>query len=203
MKESTRIAFSRVIAALISLTISFFSCYYVLDDIFIPSLVMNWGRLCFRLFIGYLLFLTFEWIQNRSMTRHKFLTIFYVYTILVIALLLSREPLRASIPLYNFSLGVFEDVSPIIPFVNIFIYVPIGFMFLDLLKGKWIWGMLPSITMVFIIELTQALLRVGKFDVNDIVLNILGICIGFFSYHLLKKHILCRFSVKSLLSQEP
>lgn len=195
MTESHRLVFSRIIAAFISLIISFLSCYYVLDDMFIPSVVTDIGRLGFRFFVGYMLFLTLEWIQNRSMTKRKTRILYFLYTIMIISLLLSREKMQDSVVLYNFHFGLFKDASPVIPFINVIMYAPIGFISFDIAKAKRVFGVFASVSMVIVVELVQGLLRVGKFDVNDIILNISGVIIGCLAYHMLSKHITDHFGI--------
>lgn len=66
---------------------------------------------------------------------------------------------------------------------NIFLLVPIGLL-LPLVYPAVTWKKSLAITIVsgLIIELTQALLMVGIFDIDDVILNALGVMIGYFSY---------------------
>jgi len=72
---------------------------------------------------------------------------------------------------------------------NIFMFVPIGFF----LPHKWRtfrkFGIF-IITALFIdltIELTQYFLKLGWFDVDDIILNVLGMAAGYLVYRILAR----------------
>ena len=63
---------------------------------------------------------------------------------------------------------------------NIGLFVPIGFM-VPFLRSKISWPGIGFLAFIsgFSIELTQALFRLGIFDVDDLLLNGLGVLTGF------------------------
>lgn len=74
---------------------------------------------------------------------------------------------------------------------NIIIFVPLG-LFLPILIGKFrkdiIALLLVSFIISFIFELVQLLFPIfGSFDVDDLLLNILGALIGYFAFRLSRK----------------
>ncbi len=71
---------------------------------------------------------------------------------------------------------------------NIILLVPIGFL-LPLLFPKigWKKSLAIAVASGLIIETTQTLLRVGIFDIDDVILNALGVMIGYFAYMFLSK----------------
>ncbi len=66
---------------------------------------------------------------------------------------------------------------------NIALFIPMG-VFLPILWPKartWSWGqfLLHAVLLVAAIELVQLLLMCGQGDVDDIILNVSGMCLGF------------------------
>lgn len=63
---------------------------------------------------------------------------------------------------------------------NIGLFVPIGFM-VPFLRPKISWPGIGFLAFIsgFSIELTQALFRLGIFDVDDLLLNSLGVLLGY------------------------
>jgi glycopeptide antibiotics resistance protein len=66
---------------------------------------------------------------------------------------------------------------------NIFLLIPIGFLIpLVFSKISWKQIFVVSIFSSFIIEGTQAILHIGIFDIDDVILNALGIIIGYWKF---------------------
>jgi len=66
---------------------------------------------------------------------------------------------------------------------NIVLFIPMG-VFIPVLFPKtraWSWGqfILKAIVLIAIIELVQLLLMCGQCDIDDVILNVSGMCIGF------------------------
>ena len=63
--------------------------------------------------------------------------------------------------------------------MNIIFFIPIGYLlYIKKIKRKNM--LLIGFSGVILIELIQMVLYIGIFDICDIVLNVLGICIGYF-----------------------
>lgn len=63
---------------------------------------------------------------------------------------------------------------------NIVVFIPFGFfikMIFEKLSFKSITIM--SVLIIFLLEILQVTLRVGVFDIDDILLNVLGVIIGY------------------------
>jgi len=75
---------------------------------------------------------------------------------------------------YNFDI-VFKNLLG-----NIVLFIPIGIIapLLNTRLLKWVPLILFTFLLIFCVELAQMLLRVGSFDVDDIILNTLGAAIG-------------------------
>jgi len=66
-------------------------------------------------------------------------------------------------------------------FGNILLFIPIGII-LPLLNNRFLKALLfitATLALLISVELLQMVLKVGSFDVDDIILNIAGACIGF------------------------
>lgn len=84
---------------------------------------------------------------------------------------------------YYARLNSFENL-----FGNILIFIPFGFLIphtLDMMK-HFFWIVLFSFCFILDIELFQLVTRFGEFDVDDILLNITGVIIGWGIFHLIE-----------------
>jgi glycopeptide antibiotics resistance protein len=68
---------------------------------------------------------------------------------------------------------------------NIIALVPLGFLLPFIFtKINWKKIILIAISTGFIIEITQAILHIGIFDIDDVILNALGVIIGFWKFKI-------------------
>lgn len=107
---------------------------------------------------------------------------------------------------YSYNLELFREINRFIKyrhvigiesfvvniFGNIFAFAPFGFLVPMIgKKRKTFFNVfLLSLELTLVIEVTQLLLRVGTFDVDDILMNTLGGMLGYVSYlfyRILKK----------------
>lgn len=73
---------------------------------------------------------------------------------------------------------------------NIALLVPIGFLLPSLYKNiTWRTSLIVAGASGLLIELLQTVLRVGIFDIDDVILNTLGVMIGYFAFIILTKWI--------------
>ena len=71
---------------------------------------------------------------------------------------------------------------------NIAFLIPIGFLLPFVFKGfDWRGSLVIAVLSGFSIELTQVFLQIGIFDIDDVILNGLGIMIGFWVYLFFQK----------------
>lgn len=71
---------------------------------------------------------------------------------------------------------------------NIILLVPIGFMVPFIYKRiSWIESIILAIASGLFIEVMQVILRVGIFDIDDVILNAFGVIIGYGMFKLLQK----------------
>lgn len=73
---------------------------------------------------------------------------------------------------------------------NIALLVPIGLLLPLVLKNlAWKKNLIVAAASGFIIEISQVVLRVGIFDIDDVILNALGVMIGYWIYMFFAKWI--------------
>jgi glycopeptide antibiotics resistance protein len=69
---------------------------------------------------------------------------------------------------------------------NIVLLIPIGFLFPFVSRNMtWRKSLILAVTAGFAIEGLQVILRVGIFDIDDVILNGLGVMIGYWTFTLL------------------
>lgn len=139
-----------------------------------------------------------EIIKNRITKAGRLL--FYLYIILLSYFLFFSERYgRASIAEdYRYNLELLKEIKRFIRYRevvgfesfavnilgNILAFAPFGF-FLPLLNKKYrrfFYATFLSILFTLVIELMQMFLRVGIFDVDDILLNTIGGMLGYISF---------------------
>ena len=72
---------------------------------------------------------------------------------------------------------------------NVIMFVPLGFLvpFAFKIQRKLYRTLLLSFTAIFIMETVQFFARLGSFDVDDIILNLTGVLIGYLCFRVIKK----------------
>ncbi|WP_432663354.1 VanZ family protein [Wukongibacter baidiensis] len=73
---------------------------------------------------------------------------------------------------------------------NIIVFIPLGFLISTILrrKKKTLIVMTTSLLLILCAETMQLVLRVGVFDVDDIILNLIGCYLGYISSILVNKY---------------
>ena len=114
-----------------------------------------------------------------------------ILTMTGIGKLKAFEPTLVLVPFLDMISG------PIDTMLNIILFVPLGF-FLPLLYKKY--GHIGSVALVsFLLSLSIEIIQMfgrGATDINDLITNTVGACLGFFIYQLL-----CKFVSKEFLSK--
>ncbi|MCI8565113.1 MAG: VanZ family protein [Lachnospiraceae bacterium] len=138
-------------------------------------------RNCRRILLG-LMFLTY--------------LVFLCY-IMFFAEMLGRTEIERE---YSYNLVLFREIARFIRYRdrlgmkavfwnlggNVLCFMPFGF-FLPLISknvDRWYLSVLLSLYLSLLIELTQLFLKVGSFDVDDLLLNTIGGLLGFLVYKL-------------------
>ncbi len=157
-------------------------------DTFYWAISETWPMLTLFIVIMTVLKITRVIINNDKFVFYKefYSLLFIVYILLLYFLLLSTENASNGINLVPFhemtrySIGSKAFFYNVIG--NIVLFIPFGYFVSDYLKAKKI----PHILVVsIIISLTAELiqLKIGRaFDIDDIILNVIGSIIGFMGY---------------------
>ena len=70
---------------------------------------------------------------------------------------------------------------------NIALLVPLGFLFPLVFRNTWKKSLALAVASGLVIEVMQVVLRVGIFDIDDVILNALGVMIGYGAFVILAK----------------
>lgn len=144
------------------------------------------------------IFSVFEMFVYKQIDKYTYKTIWTCY-FLILAFVLFGRP--TGFRKFNFNpldilngLNNFDSIF--IYLLNIVTFIPIGYIF----RHKTIVNMLLIMVPIeFLIETIQYIFKLGIFDINDIILNLIGICIG---YILSKNKNLLRIEDKSSMNKK-
>ena len=134
--------------------------------------------------------------RHRTILLHITTAFIFCYYLIGILTMTGIGKLKAFEP--TLVLVPFRDMisGPIDTILNIILFVPLGF-FLPLLYKKY--GHIGSVALVsFLLSLSIEIVQMfgrGATDINDLITNTVGACLGFFIYQLLSKLVskeLCR-----------
>lgn len=89
---------------------------------------------------------------------------------------------------FNFFLNLFGNILLFVPFSIILLRV----FKMDRLRFILLWATLLSV----FIELNQYIFQVGYPDIDDVILNLSGACLGFFLYKLLLQSKFLAYSIR-------
>ncbi|WP_297714559.1 VanZ family protein [Clostridium sp.] len=123
------------------------------------------------------IFIVIQLIRSKQIDKKSYVSLWTLYWIVMLLLLFGRRQSEVSV---NFNiLYLFERDSFMQNIMNIIFFIPIGYLlYIKKIKRKNM--LLIGFSGVILIELIQMVLYIGIFDICDIVLNVLGICIGYF-----------------------
>ena len=139
--------------------------------------------------------------------------LFVVYTALLLWLLFDRpsgwgsnlsyaEQMRSNMNLIPFqTIGNYWHVMKQMEFTphfyhcvinlggNIFLFIPIGYLLPRLWPGlrNFFLFLLTCVLAITLVELLQLVTLLGSLDIDDLILNLFGMLLGYFSYIIFKK----------------
>lgn len=129
----------------------------------------------------------------RRIIKHLILLLFviYIFFILYVTLYFHRSQH------YGFNFVPFSDIVQCLKskqyfdyfqfiLANIMLFIPFGFLYPLIFHKKFKNTVSIGAASVICIETLQVVLQRGIFDINDILYNTVGICIGYFCAHLLQ-----------------
>ncbi len=162
-------------------------------DIFTKALNRVWPMIAIFLCVVIVVRIAYIITNHKKITLYKevFGLIFIIYILLLFQMLIATDTnnfhgvnlkLFNEITRYKFGTSLFN----INVFGNILIFVPFGLFISEYLSAKKVYSVfIVSMLTSASVELVQ--LRIGRsFDIDDILLNVIGSVIGYMLYKLLK-----------------
>ena len=72
---------------------------------------------------------------------------------------------------------------------NVILFLPAGYLLPKLWKKQrnYFWFFFTCLDIMFLVEVLQLFTLLGRFDVDDLILNLTGMTLGFIGYHLFGK----------------
>ncbi|MBQ9167600.1 MAG: VanZ family protein [Oscillospiraceae bacterium] len=150
------------------------------------------------------------------MSNHKSYSIirgiFFLYCAIVLILLFCRSQFDLGLPYWeqirmNLNLIPFRSISiylyllihrpnkalvfySLTNFIgNIVLFIPFGFLFpcLERNKRSLMRMLLTALRLISLLEIAQLLTLLGSFDVDDIILNLSGVALGYLPFHIARR----------------
>lgn len=167
-------------------------CYFVLDDIIVDF--FRSGPIVYiinRIIIAISLYIVSIAIYNRKINKMQIDVLFMLYSAFVLVFLFLKGN---SYTANDFHINLnpisiitdFETSNNAVSLLlgNIILYIPFGVYFLYKLRYPQKRYCILLFTIPLFSETIQLFAGVGVFDINDIILNSIGITIGLFLYHV-------------------
>jgi len=173
------IVFDLVLSAFLGFYINFYITSNLVAHFF--SGYISVYILLFYIFLIMQILLIFSIIRlfkNKKIDKNSYRVIVGLYASIMIVLLFGRQVMETSINLKPIDLIKFNNKSAFSQnILNIIFFSPIGYLIKDIDLKKAI----PySLIGIFLIELIQLVTKRGFFDIDDIILNMIGIFIGYY-----------------------
>ena len=187
MKEKILFLFDLIVSLILGFIINYFITSNILTIFFqgIQSLYILLSMIVLAIQILFI-FIILRLCRTKKINNYIVKLLFVCYICIMIILLFGREIRDRAIsmsisPLFNFSdfQVLFQNIF------NVVLFLPIGYLFKST-SNKYI--VLYAFINVIAIEVIQLLTNRGVFDICDIILNMLGILIG---WHF-TKNIICK-----------
>ena len=137
--------------------------------------------------------------------KYLYIIILVIYSALILRLIVFKYPTGMTFSIANANLIPFKTILVYFSgeptwriamrnlLGNIVVLVPLGFLLATMYQRlKWNRALLVSLFTGVVLELLQVIFRSGIFDIDDIILNSLGVVIGYllfvFLYEVFKKN---------------
>lgn len=172
-----------IIALIICLVLNqLFFDDYLLTYVYVPKryilvyFCMSW------LGLTLIMYSILHLIVFRYMPIILFVILMICYWILMIGLLFFKTKNTQGINLDligYFKYALYDNVTLLIALLNIMLFIPLG-MYMRYFKLGYFKMCFINIFILTIIEVIQFIFRVGIFDIGDVILNMLGIIVGYY-----------------------
>lgn len=157
-------------------------CYYYLDDIAVLFFSQLYQFIVLRIILSNLIFFLINYIFHIFDIKPRSFLIYCFTLFLLSAIIISFRPTTMRVANFNISdysqIWNSQQSSKILLFANTFLYLPLGYFYQKLSNEKSIILIIDFLIFISFIELFQYYLKLGVFDVYDILFNTLGFSIG-------------------------
>jgi glycopeptide antibiotics resistance protein len=159
-------------------------CYYVFDNLVSIVACSNQAFMAIRILFALIFFVLIKIIINKGLTRIEQNVVAFFYLLIVLFFTFFKTRNLTVLHGYNLNpLDILNDIHNssglVMTFGNICAYIPLGFYFQSIYENKTI-KFLITCALIYStsIEACQYILHLGIFDIDDIILNTLGLLIG-------------------------
>ena len=177
---------SYVALIFICILISYMSCYKFLDYVILSISMSSNIFVAARIILALALFIFIKFIINKKVNSKYIDLLFCLYFILILMLTLFKNDNGWTGNINLNLLEVFKDIKSssnglILLVGNICMYIPIGiYIEYRFFNKKNTLKIGLFLIYIFLIELIQHIFKKGVFDIDDIILNLIGFLIGVF-----------------------
>lgn len=184
---------SNVALIFICILISYMSCYKFLDNVIFSISMSSNIFVATRIILALALFIFIKFIINKKVNSKYIDLLFCLYFILILMLTLFKNDNGWTGNINLNPLEVFKDIKSssnglILLVGNICMYIPIGiYIEYRFFNKKSTLKIGLFLIYIFLIELIQHIFKKGVFDIDDIILNLIGFLIGVFLVKGIKK----------------
>ena len=184
---------SYVALIFICILISYMSCYKFLDYVILSISMSSNIFVAARIILALALFIFIKFIINKKVNSKYIDLLFCLYFILILMLTLFKNDNGWTGNINLNLLEVFKDIKSssnglILLVGNICMYIPIGiYIEYRFFNKKNTLKIGLFLIYIFLIELIQHIFKKGVFDIDDIILNLIGFLIGVFLVKGIKK----------------
>ena len=136
------------------------------------------------------------------MKKHKWKILFVLYSVLMLWLLFDRAGYDPTLPYwvqlrYNLTplhtIKLFWNIMPSTAAIinlggNVIMFIPLGFLLPRAFKklNKLFRCFFTATLIIILVELTQLFTLLGSCDIDDLILNMVGIVLGFICHKIFK-----------------
>lgn len=184
-----------IILVVLSLLTSQFLMYYFIDEIIVMFVNSPVPYIIGRVLLGFVIFVSLKFLLKEFEIDPIYVDLAMIlYSILLASITLYKGSLASRdynfIP-FNFLHYVSEvNLSIFIPaiLINTLMLVPLAaYLRIKNIKFAFAWKIIFSTSLI--IELLQFITARGTFDVDDLLLNTVGGCLGYFAVNLIHNQI--------------
>jgi len=162
-------------------------CYFYFDEFIKHFTTSIYTLIIPRFIFAICIYLFFDSIfRGKKITKNRKIILLIMYIVFLLTMTMKPVFFRG----YNLKPFMFMEYIKVFPrqmiivIANLLMYIPIGSS-INYFTNLKIWKViLISVLFIVVIECLQYILLLGYFDIDDIMLNTLGIILGYFLFNI-------------------